>query len=151
MKRIIFFLLIFSNLVIGQTLFGGGEANPDLLTNKESLGRWQEMRFGMFIHWGPVALRGTEIGWSRANQVPADEYDQLYKEFNPINFNADAWMALAKTAGMKYLVFVTKHHDGFSLWDTEYSDYDIMAGPFKRDIVAELAAACKKQDILFGT
>ncbi len=151
MKTIIIILLVFANLTIGQTLFGGGEANPDVLTNKESLQKWQKMRFGMFIHWGPVALRGTEIGWSRANQVPADEYDQLYKKFNPVQFNADEWMALAKTAGMNYLIFVTKHHDGFSLWDTDYSEYDIMATPFKRDIVKELSDACKKHDLLFGT
>lgn len=151
MKSLLFFLLSFSSLAVGQTLFGGGEANPDLLTNKTSLEQWRDMRFGIFIHWGPVALRGTEIGWSRGNQVPADEYDQLYKDFNPINFDADAWMQLTKSAGMKYLILVTKHHDGFSLWDTDYSDYNIMATPLKRDIVKELSDACKKHDLLFGT
>ena len=134
-----------------QTLFGGGEANPKLLTNSESLKAWQDMRFGMFIHWGPVALRGAEIGWSRGNQVPADEYDQLYKEFNPVLFDADEWVRIAKTVGMKYIILVTKHHDGFALWDSDYTGYDIMAGPFKRDIVRELSDACKKHDILFGT
>ncbi len=144
-------LFLLTGILSAQTLFGGGEANPDLRSNQKALQNWQAMRFGMFIHWGPVALRGTEIGWSRGNQVPADEYDQLYKEFNPVNFDADEWGRIAKKAGMKYLILVTKHHDGFSLWDSKATDYDIMAGPFKRDIVKELSDACKKQGILFGT
>jgi alpha-L-fucosidase len=148
---IVSFLFIFSTLLTAQTLTGGGEKNPNLLTNKESLQNWLDMRFGMFIHWGPVALRGTEIGWSRGREVPIPEYDQLYKEFNPILFDADEWIRIAKSAGMKYIVLVTKHHDGFALWDSKYMNYNIMNGPFKHDIVRELADACKKQDILFGT
>ena len=109
------------------------------------------MRFGMFIHWGPVTLRGTEIGWSRGKQVPIADYDRLYREFNPALFDADEWASIAKAAGMKYIILVAKHHDGFALWDSEVSDYDIMAGPYKRDIVKELAEACKRQGILFGT
>lgn len=57
---------------------------------------WQDVRFGMFIHWGPVSLRGTEIGWSRGKQVPSDEYDALYRDFNPVNFNADEWADLPR-------------------------------------------------------
>ncbi|RPH90098.1 MAG: alpha-L-fucosidase, partial [Calditrichaeota bacterium] len=109
------------------------------------------MRFGMFIHWGPISLRGTEIGWSRGNQVPFEEYDQLYQEFNPVLFDASAWVRAAKGAGMKYIILVTKHHDGFALWDSQFSDYDIMAGPFKRDVVRELADECARQGLLFGT
>ncbi len=112
---------------------------------------WQDARFGMFIHWGPVSLKGTEIGWSRGNQVPIEEYDNLYKQFNPSKFNADEWVAVAKAAGMKYIVLTTKHHDGFCLWDTKQTDYNIMNTPFKRDVVKELAAACKKGGIAFGT
>lgn len=112
---------------------------------------WQDARFGMFIHWGPVALKGTEIGWSRGAQVPIEEYDNLYKQFNPTKFNADEWVAVAKAAGMKYLVLTTKHHDGFCLWDTKETDYNIMNTPFKRDVVKELAEACKKGGIAFGT
>ena len=104
----------------------------------------------MFIHWGPVSLTGYEIGWSRGVQTPIAKYDSLYKEFNPSNFNADAWVKVAKDAGMKYIVLTAKHHDGFCMWDTEFSDYNIMNSPFKRDVVKQLAEACRKQGIAFG-
>ncbi len=107
------------------------------------------LRFGMFIHWGPVTLKGTEIGWSRGNQVPVKVYDNLYKKFNPVLFNADAWVKAAKDAGMKYLVITAKHHDGFCLWPSAYTDYDIASTPFKKDVVGALAKACREQDIKF--
>jgi len=126
------------------------KADPiTIKTNPEILKDFMAKRFGMFIHWGPVTLRGTEIGWSRGHQVPVDEYDHLYQEFNPVLFDADTWVKTAKDAGMKYLTITSKHHDGFCLWPTKYSDYNIMHSPFKRDIVGELAAACKKQGIAF--
>ena len=112
---------------------------------------WREARFGMFVHWGPVSLKGTEIGWSRGAQVPAEEYDQLYKQFNPQKFDADQWVAVAKAAGMRYLVFTSKHHDGFCMWDSEFTDYDIMATPFARDVLRELADACRRHGIRFCT
>lgn len=151
MKYILFLLIVLSSVGSAQTLSGGGEANPNLGTHPDALRRWQHLRFGMFIHWGPVSLRGTEIGWSRGREVPIAEYDQLYTEFNPVLFNADEWVTTAKSAGMKYIILVTKHHDGFALWDSDHTDYDIMAGPFKRDIVWEISRACKRHDILFGT
>ena len=116
-----------------------------------ALAHWRDLRFGMFIHWGPVSLTGHEIGWSRAKPTPIDEYDNLYKRFDPTKFNADEWVSIAKAAGMKYIVLTTKHHDGFCLWDTKYTDYNIMNSPFKRDVVKELSDACKKQGIAFGT
>jgi alpha-L-fucosidase len=112
---------------------------------------WKEARFGMFIHWGPVSLKGTEIGWSRGNQVPVEEYDQLYKNFNPEKFSAKEWVQIAKDAGMKYIVLTAKHHDGFCLWDTKTTDYNIMNTPFGRDVVKELSEECKRQDIVFCT
>ena len=115
-----------------------------------AVARWQALRFGMFIHWGPVSLTGHEIGWSRGAQTPIDVYDNLYHQFNPTNFNADDWVSLAKAAGMKYIVLTAKHHDGFCLWDTKFTDYNIMNSPLHRDVVKELAAACKKQGIAFG-
>src|ERR1035438_8053613 len=102
----------------------------------EALSRWQDRRFGMFIHYGPVSMKGTEISWSRAgerrdrhetitNGIPAAAYDQLYFQFNPTKFNAREWVAIAKRAGMKYIVFTTKHHDGFVMFDSKFTDYKI--------------------------
>ena len=112
---------------------------------------WQELRFGMFVHWAPISLRGVEVGWSRGSEVPADEYDALYKQFNPAEFNADKWVAIAKSAGMRYIVFTTKHHDGFCMWPTKTADYHIGETPFRRDVVGELAAACRREGIQFST
>ena len=117
----------------------------------QALDRWKDMRFGMFIHWGPVSLTAKEIGWARGTSVPVEKYDNLYKEFNPTKFNADEWVSIANEAGMKYIVITTKHHDGFCLWDTKLTDYNIMNSPFKRDVLKELSAACKKKGIGLGT
>jgi len=125
----------------------------------ESLERWREMRVGMFIHWGPVSITGKEISWSRANTnpkcpnhgpTPAAVYDNLYKEFNPTNFNAREWVAIAKAAGMKYMVLTAKHCDGFLLWDSKVDDYNIMHTPFKRDVCAELAKAAHESGMGLG-
>ena len=149
-------MLVIFTAVLGaqppcQGLAESGPAAKPPAPNADAMRRWQDMRFGMFIHWGPVSLKGTEIGWSRGKEVPKDEYDELYKKFNPTKFNADEWVAVAKAAGMKYLVITSKHHDGFCLWDSKLTDYDIMATPFQRDVLKELSAACKRQGISFST
>lgn len=128
-----------------------GEKGDWSKADPAAVAHWQSLRFGMFIHWGPVSLTGWELGWSRGTATPVQVYDKLYKKFNPAKFDADKWVSIAKAAGMKYIVFTTKHHDGFCLWDTKLTDYNIMNTPFKRDVVKELAAACKKQGIEFGT
>jgi alpha-L-fucosidase len=122
------------------------------LADPSAVKKWQADRFGMFIHWGPVSLTEKEISWSRGktNGTPVEVYDNLYKQFNPEKFNADEWVAAAKAAGMKYIVLTCKHHDGFCLWNTKYTDYNIMNSPLKRDVVKELSDACKKQGIKFG-
>jgi alpha-L-fucosidase len=112
--------------------------------------RWQAKRFGMFIHFGPVSLTGHEISWSRGVETPISVYDHLYRRFDPTNFNARRWVRIAKAAGMKYIVLTAKHHDGFCLWNTKFTDYNIMHTPFHRDIVAELSRACRRQHIAFG-
>ena len=129
----------------GFTQGTGRISGPDPATMQEFMAK----RFGMFIHFGPVTLRGTEIGWSRGHEVPMAEYDTLYREFNPVLFNADAWVRAAKDAGMQYLTITAKHHDGFCLWPTSVSPYNIGNSPFKRDIVGELARACRRQGITF--
>jgi alpha-L-fucosidase len=133
----------------------GGTADP------AALQQWQSNRFGMFIHFDPCALTGREISWSRAGKradrnedatdgTPAAEYDELYRQFNPINFAADAWVGIAKDAGMKYLVFTAKHHDGFAMFDSKLTRYKITNTPFKRDICAELAKACHQDGVALG-
>ncbi len=140
----------------------GASVPPAAPAATDRLQWWREARFGLFIHWGPVSLKGTEIGWSRGgerrgygskgDQVPVEVYDNLYKEFNPTNFNAREWVALAQAAGMKYLVFTSRHHDGFSMFDTKASDYKITSplSPFRRDVVKELADACHEAGLRFG-
>jgi alpha-L-fucosidase len=115
---------------------------------------WRAARFGMFIHWGPVSLTGQELSWSRANSntncpnngpIPVAVYDNLYKKFDPTDFNADEWVNTAKSAGVKYMVLTAKHGDGFLLWNSKVDGYNIGATPFHRDVCAELAAAAHKQ------
>jgi alpha-L-fucosidase len=141
MKRL--FFLVLSFIIISSSLFSQQNTSPEILAD------FMSKRFGMFIHWGPVTLRGTEIGWSRGHEVAVNDYDNLYKEFNPVLFDADKWVKTAKAAGMKYLTITAKHHDGFCLWPTKYSDYNIMNTPYKKDIVGELAKACKANGIKF--
>ena len=145
------FTLLLGLILLASTL-NSSASTPLLSTRSETDLSWcREARFGMFIHWGPVSLRGTEIGWSRGAEVPSEQYDLLYHSFNPTNFNASAWVRIAKDAGMKYLVLTSKHHDGFCLWDTKTTDYNIMNTPFGRDVVKELADACRKQGLIFCT
>ncbi len=139
----------------------GSVAGESAAAQEARMQWWRDAKFGLFIHWGPASVNGTEISWSRKGHpfdhpsdtavVPPEVYDNLYKQFNPVKFDADAWMRMAKDAGMKYVVFITKHHDGFSMWPTELRpDYSIMAGPFKRDICKEIADAAHKEGLKLG-
>lgn len=143
--------IYFFNLLFWTHFFSFFSIHAQSFPNKEArMDSWQQARFGMFVHWGPIAQKGTEISWSRGREVPVDIYDNLYKSFDPAKFNADEWVSLAKAAGMKYIVLTAKHHDGFCMWDTKQTTYNIMNTPFKRDVVKELAQACKKQGLAFG-
>jgi alpha-L-fucosidase len=152
-KSIVSFLLI---LVFAlMVLFSCKPQKPatDAVFPKDHSARlewWKDARFGMFIHWGPVSLKGTEIGWSRGREIPVEAYDSLYLQFDPVDFDADEWVKLAKDAGMKYLVFTSKHHDGFCNWDTEYTEYNIMNSAYGQDIMEKLATACKEQGLALG-
>lgn len=108
---------------------------------------FQNNKFGMFIHWGLYSILG-DAEWVMNNEdIHVNDYAKLEDFFNPIYFNAHDWVAQAKRAGMKYITLVTRHHDGFSMWNTKYSDYNIMHTPFHRDIVKEIAEECHKQGI----
>jgi alpha-L-fucosidase len=130
-------------------------------SSAERLRWWREARFGLFIHWGPVSLKGTEISWSREGprlgapaqfpgEVPVEVYDNLYKEFNPTKFNARQWVEIARAAGMRYIVLTAKHCDGFCLWPTKVIDYHIGRTPFQRDICGELADAVHEAALRLG-
>lgn len=119
-------------------------------------------RFGMFVHFGlysnPAGIwkgrraRHAYSEWLQASEhIPRDEYRQLASRFNPIRFDADAWMQAVRAAGMKYFLITAKHHDGFALWPSQASAYNVMdATPFKRDILGELAAAAKRHGVRLG-
>ena len=122
---------------------------------------WREAKYGMFIHWGLYSAAAGEWKGKRTpkigewimhhEKIPMAEYEPLAKQFNPVKFDAKQWVAVAKDAGMKYVVITTKHHEGFSLWDSAATDFDIVdATPFKRDPVKDLAAACREADVRLG-
>ena len=120
---------------------------------------WSDARFGMFIHWGLYSqdgcfYKGTNGGsehMMQRLQIPLADYAKIATEFNPVEFDADQWVSIAKNAGMKYMVFTSKHHDGFAMYDSESNDYNIVKRtPWARDPVKELADACRKQGLKFG-
>jgi alpha-L-fucosidase len=132
-------------------------------TRDERLEWWREARFGMFVHWGVYSGLGSQwqgrilsTGYSehiqRRLQIPIPVYrEEVAGTFNPIHFNADEWMRLAKQAGMAYFIITSKHHDGFAMWPSSVSSYNIAdATPFERDPMLELREAAKKHDIKFG-
>lgn len=122
---------------------------------------WEEARFGMFIHWGVYSIPAGEYNgdtvrknaeWiMNSARIPIQEYEEYALQFNPIKYNAGEWVKIAKNAGMKYIIITSKHHDGFCIWDSEVTEYDIMDfSPFRRDILGELSEACKKHGIRLG-
>lgn len=124
---------------------------------------FREAKFGMFIHWGPYSQASVEASWpimvsvaqlERIKLAPRsishDEYVALHRTFNPQQFDARNFISLAKAAGQRYMVFTTKHHDGFCMFDSAYTNYKITRTPYKKDIVAELAAACRAEGMPLG-
>ncbi len=130
---------------------GGGDLNPGLYTHPKSIQKFEDMKVGLSVHWGPSALGAKEISWARNKEIPTETYDNFYKSFNPVKFNAQEWMQLMKDGGMKYIILTSKHHDGFALWPSQYTDYDMANTPSKRDIVREISTAAKRNGIVFGS
>ncbi len=133
---------------------------PTAPTNQdERMAWWREARFGMFIHWGLYAIpagkwdnRDNHGEWIRTTaEIPRNTYQDLQPLWDPANFDADAWAQMAKAAGMKYIVITSKHHDGFCLFDSLVSEWDIGNTPHKRDIMKELSSACRRHGIKFCT
>jgi alpha-L-fucosidase len=138
------------------------DKDQDLLKAKpEVVEAWKDMRFGMFICWGPASLTGKEVGFARngprqpwpwrgrhrRGTVPAEVYDNLYKKFDAPKFDAQEWISLVKASGAKYIIFLTNHLAGFSMWNSKLDDPDIMDSPLGRDVTGEIIKACQKADI----
>ena len=102
---------------------------------------------GLFIHWGPFSMPGSGEWVMNERKLTVQNYTNLQIFFNPVDFNAEQWVTMAKSAGMKYITLITRHHDGFSMWDTKYSDFNIMNTPYKKDIVKMMADECHRQGI----
>ncbi len=127
---------------------------------KQRIEWWRDAKFGLFMHWGLYSKmagywKGQKVAggeWAvKLQKLPIEEYRALAKEFNPVKFNADEWVLLAKSAGMKYIVITSKHHDGFSMFGTKVTPYNIVdATPFKRDPMKELKEACDRHGLKFG-
>jgi len=137
---------------------------PETAAHKAARMRWwKNARFGLFIHWGiysiPAGTWTDENGktstdnaeWIRESaQIPIQTYDKFAKQFDPVQFNADKWVKAAHNAGMKYLVITSKHHDGFNMFASKYTKFNIMNTPWHHDPLPDLAAACKKYGLKFG-
>ena len=159
MKKMLLFILAAAFLAACNS---NPKTDQETSNPSDKMEWWRDARFGMFIHWGLYAIPAGEYQGERTKannaewimhhmHIPIAEYEQFAGQFNPVKFDADQWVSIAKNAGMKYIVITSKHHDGFCLWDSEVSDYDVMdASPFKRDILKELAEACEKQGIVLG-
>ncbi|MCD6202239.1 MAG: alpha-L-fucosidase [Bacteroidales bacterium] len=122
---------------------------------------WRDAKFGMFIHWGVYSVPAGVYKGHKINgigewimnyaKIPVAEYKAYAKSFNPVKYDPDAWVSLAKEAGMKYMVITSKHHDGFGMFDSEVTDWDIVdATPYKKDVIGALVKAARKQDMHIG-
>ncbi|MDC0177927.1 alpha-L-fucosidase [Polaribacter sp.] len=137
--------LLLSVLMLTTSLLSAQEEKTP--SDEELMGWFRNARFGMFIHFGA----STSEDFLEEGLNKTERYEKSVKNFNPVDFDAKEWVRIAKDAGMKYIVFTTKHHDGFCKWDSKLTEWDVIdATPFKRDIVGELAAACKEAGIELG-
>lgn len=156
MRRILFSITL-ALLFLGQTGYSQKQLSKD-----ERMKWWREAKFGMFIHWGVYAqfagvykgheqLRGGAEWIMNRSKIPVAEYQEMAKSFNPVKYDPDAWVKMAKDAGMKYIIITAKHHDGFALFNSKASKWDITdATPYGKDLLKPLAEACKKQGMKLG-
>lgn len=125
-------------------------ASAQYVPGKENLAaraQFQDMKFGLFIHWGASSVLGSGEWIMNQRNIKVNEYKRLMRVFNPIDFNAKEWVSMAKRAGMKYITFISRHHDGFSNWDTKQSDWKVTNTPYGKDIILQLAEECRQQGI----
>jgi alpha-L-fucosidase len=144
-------IAFFAAFLVFSTIFAA--TAPPLGAQVQTPDRLQwfrEAKFGLFIHWGVYSMIGREEWARQLLQIPLKEYQYYADNFNPVDFDPDAWAALAKDAGVKYVIITSKHHDGFSIFDSQYTDYDIMKARYGKDILGPLAASCKKAGIPLG-
>lgn len=156
-------------VVLVGSQIGFGQTATALEIKKESKAEhdarmqwWRDARFGMFIHWGVYAVAGGEWKGNEVKtagewimnkaDIPVAEYEPLAREFNPVKYDPAEWVRIAKDAGMKYIVITSKHHDGFTLFDTKATDWDVVdATPWKKDLLKPLSDECHKQGLKFCT
>ncbi len=133
-------ILFFTTIVSAQTY----TPTPENMAARQN---FQDMKFGMFIHWGASSVLGAGEWVMNQRNIRVDEYIHLMRVFNPIDFDAKKWVGIAKAAGMQYITFITRHHDGFSNFDTKESDWKITNTPYGKDALKQLADECHKQGI----
>jgi len=145
MKRLLVVLFVFVYVhCFGQNIY---VASPEILKARQE---FQDMKYGMFIHWGASSVLGDGEWVMNNKNIKVNDYKRLINFFNPVHFDAKKWVSLAKAAGMKYITFVSRHHDSFSNWDTKQSDWKITNTPYRKDIIKMLADECKAQGIRLG-
>jgi len=164
MKRLLNILFI---LLLSSTAFSQAKVFYDSIPDEykdyiyakpQDIQWFKDAKFGVFVHWGPYSLAEVPASWGRngprpgagkqaTSGVPEEEYDNLYKKFNPVKFNADEWIKMVKESGAKYFIFTTKHHDGFCMFDAHNTDYKITNTPYGKDVAKEIADACHKYGI----
>jgi alpha-L-fucosidase len=138
----VFFFLMTTTIVTAQWKY---EPSPDNIKSRE----WfQDAKFGLFIHWGVYSVLGDGEWVMNNQQIPIKTYEKIPNFFNPTEFDARAWVQMAKSAGMKYITITSKHHDGFAMWDSKVSDYNIVKRtPYGKDVLKMLAEECRKEGI----
>jgi alpha-L-fucosidase len=163
MKPSLFAVIILLSVIGGfvPQAYGQQTGNESPEQRDSRMQWWREARFGMFIHWGVYAVpagtyKGQQVGgigeWiMRQAEIPVTEYRAMARQFNPVKYDPEAWAALAEEAGMKYIVITSKHHDGFALFPSDVTDWDVAdATPYGKDLIGPLAAAARRHGLKFG-